>query len=243
MAAKKISSGFLFHIIITIIGIGAAFFVGWKLSGSGQGDVEKQLSELKTGIDANMKLSSANQKLSGTNKKGIESSLQKIKILNVSVSRELRATKAGIASAGEGMAYVNNVLGLKWVPRPGSRQRYCLTPYPLPWHYAQDFARKVGGNLVVIDDKAENEWITKTFGTSTEFWIGLTDEVDEGKWLWVNDSDLLYKNWATGEPDNYKKTQHHVIMNKQAAKGTQQPGKWNDVGCNEIRIGIIEVGR
>ncbi len=94
-----------------------------------------------------------------------------------------------------------------------------------------------------IDDAEENEWIVDTFGSSTEFWIGLTDEVDESKWLWVNDSDLLYKNWAKGEPDNYRKTQHHVIMNKRAAKGSAQPGKWNDVDSNEIKIGIVEVAR
>lgn len=243
MAAKKNGSGLLFHIIITLIGVGGAFFGGWKIAGAGQGDAQKQLSDLQSGIDANKTLAGANKKLVDANKRAVASSLQKITSLAYTVSRDSASKKLEPASTGKGMTYVNQVLGLKWVRRPADGHRYCLIPYPLPWHYAQDFAEKVGGSLVVIDDEEENKWIVDTFGESTEFWIGLTDEVEESKWLWVTDLDLMYKNWAPGEPDNYRKMQHHVIMNKEAAKGLGQPGKWNDIGCNEIRIGIVEMAR
>jgi hypothetical protein len=246
LAAKKKSSGVMVHVVITMIGIAGAFFAGWKTAGSGQGEIATQISEMKGSIDANGKLIGANKKLTGTNKMGLDATSRTVSRLSSTVSgvsRSVSATKAGLASAGVGMAYVNKVLGLEEFTRFSDGHRYYLTPYPLPWKYAQDFAKKVGGSLVVINDKAENEWIAKTFGTSTEFWIGLSDERDEGKWLWVNDLDAVYKNWATGEPDNYRKMQHHVIMNKQAAKGATQAGKWNDIPGNEIKIGIIEIGR
>ena len=236
MAIKKNGSGLLVHVIITVVGVGLAFFIGLKSAGSGPGDFESQLGELKSGLEANTKLG-------GANKKSVAESLRKVNTLAMTVAKEMSATRTEVVSSGKGMTYVNKILGLKWVTRYSDGHRYCLTPYPLPWQHAQDFAKKVGGSLVVIEDEAENEWIVEKFGSSTEFWIGLTDEVDEGKWLWVNDLDLVYKNWATGEPDNYRKMQHHVIMNKQAAKGAMQAGKWNDIIGNEVKIGIVEVGR
>lgn len=239
MAAKKNKSRFLFLfsiLIIIIVGLTGAFFIGSKLSRANQGEVEKLVANLKDGIDANTKLI-------GANKSGVANSMRKISSLNASVTRDLKATKAGVANAGKGMIYVDKILGLKWATRRDNGHRYCLIPYPLPWHMAQDFATKIGGNLVIINDEKENQWLTKTFGSKTEFWIGLTDEVDEGKWLWVNGQDSVYTNWAKPEPDNYRKMQHHAIMNKQAARGATQAGKWNDISGNEIKIGIIEANR
>ena len=242
MAAKK-SSGLMVHVIVTAIGVLAAVFIGFKTAGSGQGDIDKQFGELKSGIETNATGIDANKELSEGNKSDVADSLLKINTLDSTVSQNISDMRPGPASTGKGMTYVDSVLGLKWSTRYSDGHRYCLIPYPLPWKHAQDFARKVGGTLVVIDDEAENTWIVEKFGSSTEFWIGLTDERDEAKWIWVNDLDLLYKNWATGEPDNYRKMQHHVIMNKQAAKGATQPGKWNDIAGTEIKIGIIEFNR
>ena len=243
MTVKTKSSDLRVHVIITVIGVAAAFVIGLTAGRSGQGSVDEQLGELKSGIEANAKQIDENKTLAAANESGIIDSLSRVNKLTVSMAREMTAAKAELASAGEKMTYVDKVLGLKWHTRYADGHRYCLIPYPLPWQNAQDFARKVGGSLVVINDEAENKWITKTFGSDTEFWIGLTDEVDEGKWLWVNDLDCIYKNWATGEPDNYKKMQHYVIMNKQAAKGATEAGKWNDIAGNEIKIGIIEAAR
>ena len=244
MAAKK-NSGLMVHVIVTVIGVSAAFFVGFKTAGSGQGDVDKQLGELKSSIETNATGIDANKKFAGDNSKRFTELSVNYTAFSDDVYEQLKPKpQIGIpASAGKGMTYVDSVLGLKWSTRYSDGHKYCLIPYPLPWKHAQDFARKVGGSLVVIDDEAENTWIVEKFGSSTEFWIGLTDERDEAKWIWVNDLALLYNNWATGEPDNYRKMQHYVILNKQAGKGAEQPGKWNDITGNEIKIGIIEVNR
>jgi len=130
---------------------------------------------------------------------------------------------------------------LKWVVNPVTRHRYSVIPYPLPWHYAREYAEKNGGHLVVIGDEVENEWVVSTFGGDTEYWMGLTDEAEEGKWVAVNGETQEYFNWAKPEPDNYRKYQHYAIINSKAPHlGQTEPGKWNDVPCNEVRIGIIE---
>lgn len=131
--------------------------------------------------------------------------------------------------------------GLKWVLNPLTRHRYSLIPFALPWHAARAYAEANGGHLVVINDKEENEWLVKTFGGDTEYWTGLTDEEEEGKWKAVNGETVEYFNWAPTEPDNYRKNQHYVIINSKAPHLNQtDSGRWNDVPANEVRIGIIE---
>ncbi len=130
---------------------------------------------------------------------------------------------------------------LKWQFNPKTRNRYALIPFALPWHAAKQFAVTNGGHLVVINDREENDWLVKTFGADTEYWTGLTDETEEGKWTAVNSEDVKYFNWAGSEPDNYRKNQHYVIINSRSPHLNQtEPGKWNDVPGNEVRIGIVE---
>jgi len=35
-------------------------------------------------------------------------------------------------------------------------------------------------------------------------WIGLSDRVTENLFQWDDSIPVLYTNWATGEPNNYK---------------------------------------
>jgi len=131
--------------------------------------------------------------------------------------------------------------GLTWVVHPETRHSYALIPFALPWHAAKAFAESEKGHLVVINDKGENEWLVQTFGDDTEYWTGLTDEAEEGKWKAINGEPVEYFNWAPGEPDNYRKNQHYVMINAKAPHlNHTAAGRWNDVPANEPRIGIIE---
>ncbi len=94
---------------------------------------------------------------------------------------------------------------------------------------------------MVSNNKEENDWLVKAFGGDTEYWTGITDEAEEGKWAAVNKEPVEYFNWSAGEPDNFKKNQHYVIVNARAPHlNKTDSGKWNDVPGNEVRIGIIE---
>jgi len=42
-------------------------------------------------------------------------------------------------------------------------------------------------------------------------WIGLTDVVKEGTFVWIDDSPMIYSNWAPGEPNNGKDADHTWI--------------------------------
>jgi uncharacterized protein len=131
--------------------------------------------------------------------------------------------------------------GTVWVKNPANNHSYCISPVPLPWHQARDAAKKMGGYLATLTDAKENEWVVANFGEQTEYWIGLNDEQENRKWAWVNGEKFEFANWAPGEPDNYRKNQHYVVINSIVPDKNQlEPGRWKDVSCNEIHLAIIE---
>ena len=167
--------------------------------------------------------------------KKLQGSVNSLKMQNVKLRQQLAGLQAKIdASTQKGN-------DLKWYLNPRTRTRYTLIPFALPWHRAKQYAATNGGHLVVINDKEENGWLVKAFGGDIEYWTGLTDEAEEGKWAAVNGEEVKYFNWMPSEPDNYRENQHYVIINAKAPHlNKTEPGKWNDVPGNEIRIGIIE---
>ena len=83
------------------------------------------------------------------------------------------------------------------------------------WEESVQDAKLLGGNLVEINDDAENQWILNTFkekaleyaqeqmlpesGVSF-FWLGLSDAENEGEWRWFSGEEANYFNWDSGEP-------------------------------------------
>ena len=91
---------------------------------------------------------------------------------------------------------------------------YLLTDNVMLWADAQAYAQSLNGNLVTINNAAEDQWLRDTFGTSEALWIGFTDAETEGTWKWVSgestdwvlggsNNDDVYVNWAPGQPDSY----------------------------------------
>lgn len=113
---------------------------------------------------------------------------------------------------------------------------YLLTSGSVSWTDAQVEAESLGGNLVTINDAAEEAWLQQTFGTQS-FWIGLNDRLTEGEFVWASGEQVTYTNWAPGEPNDFNGAQDEVRMNH--AVGLQ----WDDFSQTESNlVGIIEIG-
>ena len=54
--------------------------------------------------------------------------------------------------------------------------------------------------LVAINDEAEEKWLNRVFG-NRQFWIGLSDVEEEGKWQWHSGEPVDYTRWETYEPE------------------------------------------
>jgi glucose/arabinose dehydrogenase len=114
-------------------------------------------------------------------------------------------------------------------------KNYILTNGSKTWENAQAEAQSLGGNLVTINDAAEETWLKSTFGSNQQFWIGFTDKDVEGQFKWVNGEATTYTNWAPGEPNNRGGNENYAVMNWGST------GKWNDLPSTVVRRGLIEV--
>ncbi|NCR27335.1 MAG: hypothetical protein GPJ25_13450, partial [Microcystis aeruginosa LE13-04] len=120
---------------------------------------------------------------------------------------------------------------------------YYLTT-PTTWTDAQAQAQAMGGNLVTINDAAENQFLVNAFGSNESFWIGFTDAVQEGDWKWINGEPVTYVNWSVTEPNNVG-NEDYGIINDPYDPGPSE--KWYDLPNNppshfppQLK-GIIEV--
>jgi hypothetical protein len=109
---------------------------------------------------------------------------------------------------------------------------YALTSQPAWWTNAEAEAVTQGGHLVSIDGAAEESWLQTTFGTGY-LWIGFTDQVTEGVWLWTSGAPTNYINWTPGEPNNLG-DEDYAVMNWSGVK-------WNDLSNAYEYYGVIEV--
>ncbi|MBF2085060.1 DUF4347 domain-containing protein [Thermoleptolyngbya sp. C42_A2020_037] len=146
---------------------------------------------------------------------------------------QVRDTSGNFAAGATlGTFQVNVVSGFTY-----NGNQYFLTNGAKTWEEAQAEARSRGGNLVTINDAAEQAWLVQTFGGGEGFWIGLTDKDVEGQFRWVSGEPLTYTNWQPGEPNNGGPggNQDYAWMNYGG------PGRWDDNSAFARLRGIIEV--
>ncbi|MGH0164673.1 UNVERIFIED_CONTAM: hypothetical protein FKN15_047304 [Acipenser sinensis] len=72
------------------------------------------------------------------------------------------------------------------------------------WTFAQTWCGDQGGDLAVIDNQYENDFVASYLeDIRAPVWIGLSDVLHEGKFTWSDGSQVLYTNWNAGEPNNF----------------------------------------
>ena len=111
------------------------------------------------------------------------------------------------------------------------------------WTACQAQAVTLGGNLVTINDAAENAWVYETFGgVDKPLWIGLTDQATEGTFAWISGEPLTYSNWSAGEPNNNQDEDYAYIVQANPDLPLT-PGKWNDFPNDYYGglYGVVEV--
>jgi gliding motility-associated-like protein len=113
---------------------------------------------------------------------------------------------------------------------------YFLNPQSMTGSQAQAYARTFGANLVSVESQAENNCITSSLNAMGEngvVWIGLSDEITEGTFVWYDQAPVVYTNWAAGEPNQ---------SGDEDCVQIYANGGWNDLSCNAAGAkSIIEV--
>lgn len=114
---------------------------------------------------------------------------------------------------------------------------YLLCLRTAPQAAARDLCRRVGGDLVVIETREENELIGRIVAawTPNTMWIGLTDAETEDSWVWGDGRPLEgFDAWLPGEPNDLEGEDCAHI------NWLQEPGGWNDQGCTDAYGAVCE---
>ncbi|XP_032422675.1 asialoglycoprotein receptor 1-like [Xiphophorus hellerii] len=104
------------------------------------------------------------------------------------------------------------------------------------WDEGREDCMRKGGDLVVINDPEEQNFLAKY---EQEAWIGLSDRETEGSWLWVDGTALSFMSWGINQPDNGGGDP--LWGEEDCAHITQFDGaQWNDMSCNATKWWICE---
>tara|TARA_B100001964_G_scaffold4653_1_gene4974 strand:+ start:93 stop:1133 length:1041 start_codon:yes stop_codon:yes gene_type:complete len=119
---------------------------------------------------------------------------------------------------------------------------YAITSSAMNHADATAAAAALGGYLVTITTKAENDWLTATFETIYgDIWIGAKDVISEGTWVWDNGTGENFSSSSVWPSDNTRKfCSDEPNGSGDCAQIWQASGCWDDTTCNTTKFGIIE---
>ncbi|MFN0058570.1 MAG: lectin-like protein [Planctomycetota bacterium] len=82
---------------------------------------------------------------------------------------------------------------------PANNHYYLIALYGLTYFEGRTLAAAYDGYLVSLNDSDEETFLLSQL-PPTYKWIGLSDEVVEGQYLWESGEPVSYTNWAAGQP-------------------------------------------
>ena len=114
---------------------------------------------------------------------------------------------------------------------------YLARSTSMTWHQAQQYCRRMGGDLVKITNARENEFVLalarKKAPLRKQIWMGLMWTSNE--FYWNDYSVPVYKNWAPHEPNGKAR---EPCSNMWTGHTSYLPiranGYWNDRPCGVI---------
>ncbi|MBQ7638654.1 MAG: hypothetical protein IJS90_07120 [Clostridia bacterium] len=99
----------------------------------------------------------------------------------------------------------------------------------LSWQDAKAYCERLGGYLVTITSLEEQMAVMRLIkgGTKNQYWIGATDEEEEGVWKWITGEEWGW-TYNGGFDNAYGVEDYMEIYNNNWGDGSGL-GKWNDI--------------
>ena len=111
---------------------------------------------------------------------------------------------------------------------PLSSSTYEIIGGNFSWDEAVIDASQRGGRLAILDTQekiSEAQNYLDSLGEWPEFYIGLTDEVNEGDWRWIDGTPLTASNWFINEPGGSSLENYAIVV---SSNNPDYSGKWGD---------------
>lgn len=94
------------------------------------------------------------------------------------------------------------------------------------WDEANLDAIQRGGRLAILDTQEKilvaNSFLLNNNYSNNDHFIGASDHINEGDWVWVNGDPVTENNWGSVEPNNKNNGEHYAAISGGDLR-------WNDV--------------
>ena len=111
---------------------------------------------------------------------------------------------------------------------------YIFSDTSLNWQAAEDSCVDWGGHLASIHSELENFAINSIRDESDFTWIGLSDTVRDGDYVWTDGTIFDFNNFAVGQPDSLRGESCFHLFNRARGHLT-----WNDFPCELDMFGRV----
>ena len=145
----------------------------------------------------------------------------------MSVSRA--SSVLGALVTVSGLAPASSCPGPGWMEVASSC--YLVSPEPMSWYAAQEFCWSQGGYLAEIKSKYEEDGLDQVLASGNVYWIGLTDQAQEGSFVWAEShQELQYSNWGPSDPNDLGQGEQNCVLKSLEADDWRG---WIDYKCPE----------
>lgn len=121
------------------------------------------------------------------------------------------------------------------------------------WQAAQTEAQSLGGNLVTVNNAAENNFILTTFGHQAitaaganyagkvNLWLGINDVDVEGTFKWISGLSSSFTDWFDGQPQDHSVDEDFGGIRVRGSNANVPVGHWIDI-VSDSRLGDKSFG-
>ena len=105
--------------------------------------------------------------------------------------------------------------------------------YYKTWADAEDYCKtRRGGHLASIHSEDELKFVQSNF--PRDLWLGASDIVEEGTWVWTDGSSFDYSAWSSGNPNN--------MGDQDCLEGNSHNLQRDDDNCNKKKLYLCKLG-
>ncbi|KAM7072546.1 mannose-binding protein A-like isoform 1-T5 [Molossus nigricans] len=139
-----------------------------------------------------------------------------------SLEREIRSLKSELDHAKKLQAFS---LGKK-----SGKKLYVTNGEKMPFSKVKALCTELRATVATPKNAEENKAIQDV--SNGDAFLGITDEVTEGQFVYVTGGRLTYSNWKKDEPNDFGSGEDCVRL--------QKDGLWNDMPCSSPSLAVCE---
>uniref|UniRef100_H0VVN5 Mannan-binding protein n=1 Tax=Cavia porcellus TaxID=10141 RepID=H0VVN5_CAVPO len=149
-----------------------------------------------------------------------DSSVAESKLANL--EREIRTLKSELNS-------IRKLQGFSLGKKSG-KKFYVTNGEKMSFAKVKGLCAELGGTVATPRNAEENKAVQEV--AKDNVFLGITDEVTEGQFMYVTGGRLAYSNWKKDEPNDYGTGEDCVIL--------KTDGTWNDITCTAAFLAVCE---